>query len=471
MRADCPRCDEPVEVSRSDVGASVPCPACRQAFVVTGAREAIRNPSVWHLTAGILALAGVGSVVAAGLAIAAMAVLEPLGAANTSTADVAIASGTAPAARNEPIPLLDQRVPPEALRPPVVPPPVRVGRPDPLEPEPVVASEPPRLDLPKPSSPNKPLKVGTAVRGRGVAVTSLAIGGAELTDDLVWDREGEAFFALSRSGALRRISFPNLVEDKRLELTHTPTGLAVSNAGVLVAVSEPAEVWVIDPKTLRVKARIPAPGVTRVLSGPDLGFAFAVKAGDRFGDGGCVTYLDLNGGKPVHMIHVSTRHARLTSDGKHYLAQAESESLVGYRVVGGRLAGPPRSTGPIAQDAMRICVSPDGRHACLPSGGGNYGSGGYSTFIYSCENLEKVTTIASGHYPQAVGFDPVARKIYAQNYDNALIAFDMAGRKLATYKEAGTGFGVSQFAVHPKGNRVLIVGEDKVRVAELGDAD
>lgn len=491
MRTDCPRCDAPVNVRRSEVGASVRCPDCRKMFVVADVREPRRgNSNAMYLVLGIIGVVGFGFITIIGVCVAAIVYLGKPATPNTATGNVAlnVPVGQPPIDDqlqpinprwNPPVepplppvvPVPDPIVPPPVARPPVfpppvVPPPVRPVRTDPPEPEAVAAPALPKIDPAKRSAPNKSVALAAVAREKGLTVTPLAINGAGLADDLVWAADGGAFFAQSRDGVLRRITYPKFVEDQRLEIGRPVGGVALSKAGVLVAVTDLAEVWVVDPITLEVKTRIPAPGVTRVLSGPDLGFAFAVAAGDRFGGGGVITYLDLDRGKPVHTIRAPTYHARLTPDGKHYFAQAGMEALVGYRVEGDRLKGPPRSTDRIAQNGQRICVSPDGKHVCLPSGGGNYGAS-YATFIYTADDLAKVATVSSGHYPQAVGFDPVAGKIYAQNYDNALVVFDTAGKKLATHTAAGTGSDVRQFVVHPKGNRLLIVGGNRVFFAEL----
>src|SRR6185369_13739033 len=85
----------------------------------------------------------------------------------------------------------------------------------------------------------------------------------------------------------------------------------------------------------------------------------------------------------------------------------------------------------IAQNGQRVCVSPDGKYVCLPSGGGNYQNlpdhpavGTYTTYVYPFDNLQKPTCIVpSGAYPRTVGFDIKNGLIFAQNFDTHLRIF------------------------------------------------
>src|SRR5262249_30750686 len=82
-------------------------------------------------------------------------------------------------------------------------------------------------------------------------------------------------------------------------------------------------------------------------------------------------------------------------------------------------------------------VSPDGKHVCLPSGGGNTRGlkghpeiGTYSTYVYPVGMLNKPAfVLEAGAYPTAVGFDPAAMLVYTQNAEFPLIAFSMTGIK------------------------------------------
>jgi hypothetical protein len=115
-------------------------------------------------------------------------------------------------------------------------------------------------------------------------------------------------------------------------------------------------------------------------------------------------------------------------------------------------------------------VSSDSKYVCLPSGGGNYGTAGYCTFIYSVSDLTRPQiTIGSGAYPRQVGFDPKAGLVYAQNHEKQLLIFDPLGVRLKEFTLGPTG-DVKQFLVHPDGRKVLILTDKKLYYVQIGES-
>src|SRR5262249_2732697 len=90
--------------------------------------------------------------------------------------------------------------------------------------------------------------------------------------DLCWSKNGQAFFVLTPTGILRRMDLKG-VEERKLEISRRCSCLAMSAQGLIVTLPELQEVWVIDPDSLAVKKRVPAPGAFRVVSSPQLSIA------------------------------------------------------------------------------------------------------------------------------------------------------------------------------------------------------
>jgi hypothetical protein len=108
---------------------------------------------------------------------------------------------------------------------------------------------------------------GAALKGRtfhvrDIKVTVLKEPGKATLPCMLWaDAKGSALLALEGStGVLRRIAFPSCRVTKRKDFEHKFTWMSLSAEGLLLSESDAEEVWVVDPVTLALKARIPCPG-------------------------------------------------------------------------------------------------------------------------------------------------------------------------------------------------------------------
>ena len=247
----------------------------------------------------------------------------------------------------------------------------------------------------------------------------------------------------------------------------------LSASGLVVALNDLQEAWVLDPVSLDVKNRISSPGINRVVSSPEMKFALGLSARGHSpnSDPAVAVYLDLQAGIPVHQQQVPTNLAQLSPDGTRYFANDGYTSFESFRLVDRKLV-PLQSNG-IADNAKSICISPDNKMVCIPSGPGNSGATThYSTFIFPLDNIKQpLTTLKSGAYPQCIGFDPTSHLIFAQNANFPLMVYTDTGVKkgeyrLGTNRSSGPGLRVSQMAVHPAGKKVLMVGNE-VRFVEL----
>jgi len=327
-----------------------------------------------------------------------------------------------------------------------------------------------KIELPEPTSPNTALEPNVRTQD-GLTVTNLNRLSGELVNDLIWSANGEAFFALTSNGVLRRVAKKGWIVERQIDLEHPCSSLAISATGLLIALPNLQQVWVIDPDTLAVKKRIGSPGAYRVLSGPTLNFALtASKPTQGFPPRDVVVYVDLQKGQATFEYKAPVQHANLTPDGKYYFAQSGIEELWGFRVKDKSLNMESKSDR-IAQNGQCICVSPDSKMVCLPSGGGNYNAGSsYSTLVYQVDSLSRpVLTLESGAYPRLVGFDPKGKLVFAQNFEHPLIVYSITGNLLGKYK-LGTAQGQSdarQFVAHPDGKKLLVLTQRELLFVEI----
>jgi hypothetical protein len=283
----------------------------------------------------------------------------------------------------------------------------------------------------------------------------------------LWAPDGKSFYALEKSGALRKIELDGFRETLKLELKTPCSWMTESAEGIVVAANVAQEVYVVDPATLTVKRKIAAPRAGMVASAPGLSVAF-VSSQDR-GAGGMLSVLDLTKGELVRQYtardlttkHIGFDEPTATPDGRYLFTRGGIEQLHRFKIDGTNLTYE-ESSARIAQNGQAIEVSPDSKWVALPSGGGNYGPRPYSTFIYSVTNLSgPALTVQGGAYPRALGFDPILGLVYAQNSGNPLIIFTAKGLKLKEVPLRGTG-DVRQFVTHPAGGRLLLLTANKL---------
>jgi hypothetical protein len=335
----------------------------------------------------------------------------------------------------------------------------------------------PALQLPEPKATGVSLAKGTR-RVSDLRVTSLAVDGAKVVRYLSWSRDGKAFFVLESSGVLRRVALDGFVEQARLDIGRVCGALTDSAEGLLVAVTDLQEAWIIDPVRLRVTGRVPAPSVQWLASSPALSVAFTV-GGSGFQNQ--VSALDLKRRQVVPLPRGDFRgllgfdRPVASPDGKYLFTMGGIEQLHRFRIDGTSLVHE-ESSPRIAQGHVEgICVSPDSKFVCLPSGGGNYQgmpnhppAAAYSTYVYPVTNLNRpAVSLRSGAYPNAVGFDPRTGNLYTHNHAKQLMVFTAGGVLQKEYALEQNGLRLHQFLVHPAGERLLVLTSSQLLFVSL----
>ena len=136
--------------------------------------------------------------------------------------------------------------------------------------------------------------LGFFSRAGNLSVTDINIPPRDAAPCLCWTDGGKTFYFLERNGIIRRIALDGFKEERAVDLGRKANWLSLSAQGMLVALPDQQEAWLLDPKTLEVKAKMDAPSVTHALSAPSLSVGFAFNH-----QGDAVHVLDLKAGKTV----------------------------------------------------------------------------------------------------------------------------------------------------------------------------
>lgn len=247
---------------------------------------------------------------------------------------------------------------------------------------------------------------------------------------------------------------------------------------LLVTLHRLQQVWVIDPESLQVKRRIAVPAVFRAVSTPALSVAFAGGPNIQ-GRKGVLLVLDLKKGEVVRSYSDGWEgelyNPVMAPDSRYLFAESSWDRMSRFKVNGAELVCE-QSSPRIGDNPRGIDVSPDSRHVCLPSGGGNFKNvpnhpdpGPYGLYVYDVgELMRPAFVLRDGAFRTTIGFDPRGGHIYGcDGASHQLIVFDPNGVKQAEYELSRPGDDTFHFLVHPTGSRLLVHTEKKLFYAEL----
>ena len=326
---------------------------------------------------------------------------------------------------------------------------------------------PPSLAAQEPKETKQNLK-GKTQKVDDLSLTTINIPAKEVVPAMLWgNAEGTIVFVLEKSGTLRRIAVPELSETHQLDLGRQCDWLSVSGQGLIVTVAGVQQVWLVDPETLQVKKKHPAPTVQQAVSGSKLSVAYI--RNDKQ-----LATLDLVKGKLSGAVKGEFESLAVTADG-NYLLTASDKITRSKIQKGGALKF--EEAGPVIASGRRgsgLMVSPDSQWVCLPTGGGNITGlpmhpavKNYPTFIYPVKNLKKPDfALELGGYPEIVGFDPAAKLVYAQNADFPLIVCTTGGVKQKEYRLKNVR-DPRQYLAHPDGRKLLMLTASQLYWIEL----
>src|SRR5208337_4087994 len=112
-------------------------------------------------------------------------------------------------------------------------------------------------------------KSGASLKGDPKKITDLTVTPvkAGALPCVFWaDAKGTAFYTISASGAIRRISYPELKEEILADLQTKSAYMSPSAEGLVVTVADSQEVLLLDAATFKIKVKLPVPGLTRAVS-------------------------------------------------------------------------------------------------------------------------------------------------------------------------------------------------------------
>jgi hypothetical protein len=298
-----------------------------------------------------------------------------------------------------------------------------------------------------------------------------------LIPEVAWSSDGAFAFLLQRDGHLLKLRLSDRTFVRQLDIGASCTSLARAEKGLLVALDEQQELWVIDPTTLELRQRILAPQPLRIRAAASSNVAYATGPylRGKLHEHRCLSILDLNEGRIVDQMttdrfvrefpdiprkersrDLSFASCDLTSDGKYFLLAAQS-CVSRFRVeeAGMRF----EAAGPWLQQDWhnRFEVSSDGQMIGVQvsrtenPGLGDYQGLGFSWLFFRLSALDKPLAALSERYP-ALAFDPRSSGIYVAD-SNLVSWINLDGDKRQDVKVGpDRGGGIDYIIPHPAGH-------------------
>lgn len=312
---------------------------------------------------------------------------------------------------------------------------------------------------------------------------------ALLVGGLVWARDGKSFYALDQKGLLTRVSTATGEILKKQDYAARCGRLAMSGEGLVLAMPDAKQVWVVDPDNLEtIKKKIPVTVPAQCVSaGVDA--KYAIVGGAETAPEAGVEAIDLQKGFVLRTYKpVALRSFGVSPDGKFLFGQA-GQNLQRLQFFEGALGVGDLPSYAIASNQLffgKVCLSPDSQFVCLAIPRGNTGThpdhppaaaDRQRTFIYAVGNPDNIKCLQRPALTvdapvatefNAVGIDPRNGFVYVHDRDYALILYSFAGVKIAQAKVPDfNAAAISEMSVAPTGAEVLLRGPRSVAYVKV----
>ena len=303
-------------------------------------------------------------------------------------------------------------------------------------------------------------------------VTPVQLEAAALLPEMIFSPKGESFYVVeSRTGTVRRITFPDFKEAATLRIGAECTDVALSQLGLLVLLRSAQQVWMLDAERLQPVRKISLSEVQYIAASPALVVGFATVG--RGQDG--MAFIDLRTGATlaeynataIRVANLSRNRAgsisrfqvpAVTPDGRYLLCMSGTY-LQSFRIEGTALTY--QGGGPSLGSAIRIAISADSKYLAQPTTQRRVPPGfpaiAQGTYIFKVTDITKPVSGLQTLPHCPIAFDKAAQIIYGATTTCELAAFAVTGARQAEYQLSTGRGGARQLLVHPQGRNVLVL--------------
>lgn len=305
----------------------------------------------------------------------------------------------------------------------------------------------------------------------------VSVAAAKLLEPIYFSEDGRSCFLLESQGHLRELSVPGMstVTERNLNLKCSAFGRWEDGFAVFADATQ--ELIILDA-TFQETGRVKTPGLLRFTTAPTLDFGYVIGKSQ-------IGTIDL---KKARLLKLNTapllraagrvkrpesrpapldfQMATCTLDGRYLVTMADHrinrfairrKGALVWEESGWRIgsSGTPKNLSVGGKPLLVSMCYGAGNNRGIP---GHPASPGYGTFVYDLRNLSvPKVTVTPGAYPNAMGFDPKVKLLYAQNFETDLIVYNHGGARLAEFEMDDRNAQTRGFYPHPDGGKLLVL--------------
>lgn len=354
--------------------------------------------------------------------------------------------------------------------------------------------------LPTPEHPNLSL-LGEVRSEKDLSVREVKLAVKDRVSTMRWSKDAKHFYTFGYDKRLRKISFPDLVEEAVLYTRQIGHEVQWCESGLLIALEKRGQIWLIDPETLEVKSRFHVGDRFRdfsFCSSRQVPYVYVANdSEDKF------TVIDPKNGKFVSFISstiLRTRYGDLRTDwnerairggfvtpemspdGKYLFCNGDG-CMNRYRVAGDDLVFEESSPRIALLSDARFSFSDDSKFVVLTTQDGNKRPQKPDDYPQEIEDHIYLYRTTDLKYPALVldvgrapsdppvmTVDPSSGEIYSNCYGKQLVVFDAKGGRKNDYQlnPESISDNTRQILVHPSGGRMLVLTRDQLFLVERG---
>ncbi len=322
-----------------------------------------------------------------------------------------------------------------------------------------------------------------------ITLAELDLEVSNVAGKICWSSDAKSFYVAEKSGIVRKISFPELIMESKIDLNTPITVVQRCKSGVVVLAPEQQVLYLLNEKDLSIQKKIAAPGVRNFSASPNLNIVYAINI-PNFGVGTILYFIDTERGGVVKSLSTyategpeNKRVGPLTKfnfkncyadiDGKYLLCVTYSPyKLARFKIVNNGL-------GLVFEEQIeRSGVS--GHHNFLMESNflTKYARQKSPTGIthkiqaFNVRNLSSPVTNAEA---LLLGMDINLKKMYGLDQNMNIKVFDTSGKLLKTYPthlqhKCQIYNYQGQILVHPDGAKLIAVTRGRIFKIEFPDS-
>jgi WD40 repeat protein len=305
-----------------------------------------------------------------------------------------------------------------------------------------------------------------------IAITEIDLNVNNILGRICWTHDRKSFLVAEKNGIVRKISFPGLVEEYKIDLKSKIQELQLCKSGAVVLAPKEQLIYLLNEKDLSIIKKIPAPGIWKFSASPGLDIIYGNNGNDRslhFIDitrGGIVKSLKCykDQGKAGNRVglpkFLNLENCYASIEGKYLLCKINyPKKLVRFKILN-------KGLDLEYEDEIEI-PSDNSFNLNFSMESGLLKKHFLGNAIQSIEacKLENLSTPIVTVDALLLGVDRCMQKFYGFDREMNLKVFDAQGKVIKTYPTNMRLF--YNILVHPDGAKFIVRTREKIFKVEL----